>query len=92
MRRPRILACLLLLLVLGGCLLPKRGTPVFVDRRAGLFWSGEGVLTEVSEDKQRCRVSVRDRALLVRRLWVDCRMLHPRTLGSRSPEAGAARR
>ena len=61
-----------------GCLMPGRGTPVFVDVRAGDFWSGNGLLTEVSEDQKRCRVSVRDRALIVRDLWVDCQRIHDR--------------
>lgn len=83
MGRPRSRLWLALLLLLSGCLMPSRGTPVFVDRRAGVFWSGEGVLTEVSADEKRCRVSVRDRALRVRSLWVDCRMVHPRSIDSR---------
>ncbi len=65
-------------LMFSGCLLPTQGTPVFVDLRAGDFWSGRGVLTEVSEDQSRCRVSVRDRALLVKDFWVDCAWIHPR--------------
>lgn len=73
----RWIACLLVA-ASTGCLMPSRGTPVFVDTRAGNFWSGEGLLTEVSEDQQRCRVSVRDRALIVRDLWVDCRRVHAR--------------
>jgi len=64
--------------VSAGCMMPNRGTPVFVDVRAGDFWSGEGLLTEVSEDQKRCRVSVRDRALIVRDLWVDCARVHKR--------------
>jgi len=83
MGSPRSWCCLVLLLVPLGCLMPSRGTPVFVDRRAGVFWSGEGLLTQVSEDRARCRVSVRDRALWVRDLWVDCRMVHPRSIDSR---------
>ena len=75
--RTRIAACLLLL-ALGGCMLPAQGTAVFVDMRAGTFWSGKGKLTEVSPDKKRCRVSVRDRALIVKDLWVDCRWVHER--------------
>jgi len=39
-----------------GCLLPSQGTPVFVDLRAGDFWSGRGVLTAVSEDQSRWRL------------------------------------
>ena len=61
-----------------GCTMPDRGTPVFVDVRAGDFWSGEGLLTEVSEDRTKCRVSVRDRALIVQDLWVDCQRVHDR--------------
>jgi len=61
-----------------GCMMPSKGTPVFVDVRAGDFWSGKGLLTEVSEDKRTCRVSVRDRALLVKDLWVDCQRVHRR--------------
>ena len=65
-----------LLVVLGGCLMPAQGTPVFVDMRAGDFWSGKGMLLEVSPDKTRCRVAVRDDALIVHKLWVDCRWVH----------------
>ena len=69
----------LALLTLGtGCLLPKQGTPVFVDRRAGNFWSGKGRLLEVSDDRASCRVAVRDRALFVHRKWFDCNRIHPR--------------
>jgi len=73
--RIRIAACFLLL-GLAGCLMPGQGTPVFVDMRAGTFWSGEGMLVEVSPDKKSCRVAVRDRALIVKHLWVDCRWVH----------------
>jgi len=66
-------------LLLAGCLMPDRGTPVFVDVRAGDFWSGNGMLTEVSDDQRRCRVSVRDRVLVVRNLWVDCARVHTRS-------------
>jgi hypothetical protein len=72
------IACLSLLLALGGCLMPAQGTPVFVDMRAGDFWSGKGMLLEVSPDKKRCQVVVRDRALIVRELDVDCRWVHER--------------
>lgn len=68
-----VIAALLL-----ACTMPSKGTPVFVDVRAGDFWSGKGLLTEVSEDKQTCRVSVRDRALIVKDLWVDCQRIHRR--------------
>jgi hypothetical protein len=65
-------------LALSGCLLPNGGTPVFVDSRAGSWWSGKGLLTEVSPDQKRCKVAVRDRALFVHHLWVDCKMVHQR--------------
>ena len=61
-----------------GCTMPRRGTPVFVDARAGSFWSGKGVLTEVSADQQRCHVAVRDRALVLRKIWLPCSRIHPR--------------
>jgi hypothetical protein len=67
-----------LALLCAGCLMPNRGTPVYVDGWAGDFWSGKGMLLEVSPDQRRCKVAVRDRALVVRRLWVDCTSLHPR--------------
>ena len=58
--------------------MPGRGTPVFVDLRAGDFWSGKGMLVAVSEDRLRCQVAARDRALLVQTRWVDCVHVHPR--------------
>jgi hypothetical protein len=67
-----------LLLAISGCLMPAQGTAVFVDIRAGTFWYGKGMLLEVSPDKTRCRVAVRDRALIVQEMWVDCRWVHPR--------------
>lgn len=67
-----------LLLAIGGCLMPAQGTAVFVDIRAGSFWSGKGMLLEVSPDKTRCRVAVRDGALIVQEMWVDCRWVHER--------------
>ncbi len=79
LRRPGLLV--LALLVLSGCLMPSRGTPVFVDQRAGEFWSGRGQLTEVSEDRSRCQVAVRDRSLIVVKLWIDCAWIHPRHEG-----------
>ncbi len=78
MRRSAAWLCAVLSLSLCGCLLPARGTPVFVDARAGRFWDGKGMLLEVSDDEQRCRVAVRDRALVVQNRWVDCRSVHPR--------------
>ncbi len=76
----RLRAALLGLVCLAtlGCLMPNRGTRVFVDLRAGNFWSGKGMLLEVSEDKQRCRVAVRDRALFVHDFWTACSSIHPR--------------
>jgi hypothetical protein len=62
----------------GGCILPSKGTRVFVDHRAGSFWSGKGKLLEVSQDQSECRVAVRDRALIVHTMWVECRSVHPR--------------
>ena len=70
---------LLALALLGsGCVfLPSRGTPVIVDQRAGRFWSGDGMLLEVSEDQKSCRVAVRDRSLVfVRRFWTACAHVH----------------
>jgi hypothetical protein len=34
------------------------------------------MLLEVSPDKTRCKVAVRDRALIVHKPWVDCRWVH----------------
>ena len=72
------LSATLLLLPLFGCLMPNKGTPVFIDMRGGAFWSGKGLLVEVTPDKQRGRVAIRDRALIVRRVWTDCTRVHPR--------------
>lgn len=66
----------LVLALLGGCVMPARGTPVFVDMRAGDFWSGDGKLIEVSEDKQRCLVLLRSSSLVVGEHWVDCAFVH----------------
>ena len=65
-------------LLTGGCLMPNGGTAVYVDGWAGDFWSGKGRLLEVSPDQRQCRVAVRDRALIVRKMWVDCASIHPR--------------
>jgi len=46
---------------------------------AGGFWSGKGLLTEVNPDQKRCKVAIRDRALFVHHLWVDCTTVHPRS-------------
>ena len=77
-RRLRPLVALLPLLGCVGCLMPTRGTPVFVDARAGRFWTGEAVLMEVSADREQCHIAVRDRALIVRKLWVECKRIHPK--------------
>lgn len=74
------LACLAAALLLLGCLMPRQGTPVYVDAWAGDFWSGKGMLLEVSADRERCRVAVRDQALMVQELWVACTSVHPRKL------------
>ena len=74
----RPLLALLAALLLTGCLMPTRGTTVYVDAWAGDFWSGKGMLLEVSPDQKRCKIAVRDRALLVREIWVDCTSVHPR--------------
>ena len=79
--RARLRAALLAVLcgVAGsGCLMPDAGTPVWVDARAGRFWSGKGRLLEVTEDSLRCRVTVRDRALFVHEMWVTCASVHTR--------------
>ena len=72
-----ILACALSALLLGGCIMPA-GKPVIVEHRTGDYWSGDGVLLETSEDGQRCRVAVRDTALVVGKKWVPCKFVHPR--------------
>ena len=72
-----LLALCMLPLALG-CVVPAAGTPVFVDMRAGNFWSGEGQLSQVSEDETRCLVSIRGKSLLVSERWVDCATVHPR--------------
>ena len=74
----RVAIALGLAVLATGCVfMPSRGTPVIVDQGAGRFWSGDGLLLEVSEDKKSCRVAVRDRSLVfVRRLWTDCAHVH----------------
>jgi len=76
--RARLAAAALLCALCSGCLMPSRGTPVWVDSRAGSFWSGSGLLLEVSEDRQSCLVAVRDRALFVHERWVACSSVHTR--------------
>jgi len=78
MRPLRWLACLATALLLVGCLMPRQGTPVYVDAWGGDFWSGKGMLLEVTADRERCRVAVRDRALIVQERWVACTSVHPR--------------
>ncbi|MEM7413013.1 MAG: hypothetical protein AAF430_22465 [Myxococcota bacterium] len=80
MRWRSTLLCGLLATTLGtsACLMPTRGTPVFVDSFAGDYWSGEGLLVEVSPDQKQCRVALRDSALIVREEWVACTSVHPR--------------
>jgi hypothetical protein len=75
-----LLAAAAALLPLLGCQMPARGTPVFVDMRAGRFWNGEGLLLEVNPEQTRCRVAVRDRALIVREFWTDCAHVHALTV------------
>jgi hypothetical protein len=78
MRTTRLLACFACALLLAGCLMPRQGTPVYVDSWAGDFWSGKGMLLEVTPDQQRCKVAVRDRALFVHEMWIACTSVHPR--------------
>ena len=82
MLRSRLVAGIALLasLALPGCLMPNRGTPIFVDSRTGDYWSGKGLLLEVSPDRLQCQVAVRDRALFVRQRWVPCGSVHERPL------------
>ena len=63
--------------LLVGCIMPK-GKPVIVEQRTGDYWSGNGVLLETSADGTRCRVAVRDTALVVEKKWVPCKYVHPR--------------
>lgn len=77
-RRSLLLLTALSALLGAGCLMPNAGTPVWVDGRAGSFWSGKGLLLEVSEDQLQCRVAVRDRALVVHERWVACSSVHTR--------------
>lgn len=73
-------------LLTSGCLfMPNRGTPVFVDVSTGDYWSGEGLLLEVSEDQTQCKVAVRDRALIVQTLWVPCKAVHNRRSSKARP-------
>ena len=47
--------------------------------RAGRFWTGDGVLLEVSPDRQHCRIAARGRSLWIDRKWVPCKYVHERT-------------
>ena len=78
MQRPLLLWALLLGLLATGCLMP-RGTPVIVEARTGRYWSGNGVLLEVSEDQRQCRVAVRNAGLIVEKKWVACAWVHLRS-------------
>ena len=87
MRRAVLPAGLLVPLLLA-CQLPRGGTPVFVDMRAGNFWSGNGKLLEVSDDRKHCRVSVRQRTMIVQEQCVDCAHVHTKSARhSASPQA-----
>ena len=76
----RVVLVVGLVLPSSGCLfLPKSGTPVYVDRLAGKFWSGAGMLTEVSPDGRSCKVYVRNTAGVVEGDWYPCQRVHPRS-------------
>lgn len=77
-RRWGLTILLLICLLMGSSCLPTRGTTIYLDRGAGTFWSGKGVLVEVSADETQCRVVVRDTYLITRKTWVPCRNVHPR--------------
>jgi hypothetical protein len=77
---PLAIALVLALGVAGaGCVMPA-GQEVAVDRRSGAVFTGNGVLLEMSADRMKCRVAVRNNALFVERRWVDCRYVHARPL------------
>jgi hypothetical protein len=65
-------------LLSAGCALPSVGRPVFVESGTGRWWSGEAVLTEVSDDHERCLIHARNSILIVEKKWVDCRRVHDR--------------
>ena len=87
----RLLAALLLLVPAAGCVLPAQGTRVFVDRRAGRFWNGEGMLLEVSADQKRCLVAIRDMGLVVHERWVDCQHDHALSVRDQAPSSSSLR-
>ncbi len=74
----RLLALAAIPLFAGCVFMPRTGTPVFVERTQGEFWSGKGMLTEVSPDQRKCRVAIRTSALIVEQNWYDCADIHPR--------------
>ncbi len=80
MSRTRAVAAALAALLLAGCFTMPVGEPVYVDSRAGRFYSGEGVLLEVSDSQEHCRIAARERSLLVTEKWVLCRYVHRRHL------------
>lgn len=78
--RPRaVLLAAALAALAAGCVLPA-GRPIIVDRRAGDYWSGEGVLLEISPDGTECKVAVRNDALFVEKRWVACKFVHEKDL------------
>jgi hypothetical protein len=78
-RRAGLVAALWIGVAAAGCVvLPRQGTPVYVDHLTGRWWDGKGMLLEVSPDRQRCRIAARTQALVVEKKWVDCRHVHPR--------------
>jgi len=83
-----VLAVAPIILSLLACQLPAGGTPVYVDMRAGEFWSGDAKLLEVSDDETRCRIAARDKTLVVKERWVDCANVHAKSVRQRAtPEA-----
>ena len=81
MRRILLAACLLGIVPLVACLMPT-GTPVLVEARTGRYWNGEGVLLEVSDDRQSCHVAARSNAWIwVEKHWVPCQFVHTRGVG-----------
>ena len=77
---PLVIALALVLGVVGaGCVMPA-GQKVAVDRRGGPVFTGNGVLLEMTADRSKCRVAVRNNALFVERRWVDCRYVHARPM------------
>lgn len=73
--RRRLVAALAVALLLSGCVMPT-GTDVIVDRRGANFFTGTGILLEISEDRQSCLVAARNNALFVEKRWVPCAYVH----------------